>query len=478
MALNEAPSRVEGLVETVRGLLGAGGVIDAPAEMERYVVDWRGEVLGDSELVGRPASTAEVAALLQYCHAADVAVIPQGGNTGLAGGAIPVAQRRSIVLSLERMDRIRQVDADDFTMVAEAGAVLQRVQEVAIEHDRHFPLSLGAEGSCTIGGNISTNAGGNMTIRYGNARERVLGLEVVLPDGTVLDNLNRLRKSNTGYDLKQLFIGAEGTLGVITAAALQLVPRPRQRETAFLALTDLEAAQALLNMAREISGDQITVYELLPRLSLDLVLTHIEGTRDPIEGRAAWYILMELTSASALDDLRGKLEAIVERAMADGLVADGVVAESEAQRAGIWRFREELPSAMRLEGGSVSCDISVPVSKVVAFLQATEPAVRAIVPDCRFNTFGHMGDGNIHYVVARPSGATPGALVERAAEIKGAIYELALSYGGSYSAEHGIGSMKRDEFERYEKPERLALMRAIKGVIDPKGLMNPGKVLG
>jgi len=464
-------------VARIKQALGPKGWLEEPADTLKYRTDWRGRDVGEAVLVARPASTDEVAAVVRICAAAGVAIVPQGGNTGLVLGSIPTEDRPSVVLSLDRMTRIRALDPDNFALVAEAGCVIKAVQEAAAAADRLFPLSLASEGSSTVGGTLSTNAGGNQTIRYGNARELVLGLEVVLPDGTVFDGLNTLRKNNTGYDLKHLFIGAEGTLGVITAAALRLMPAPKARETALLAVPDPAAAQALLARARELSGDTVLAYELMPRMCLDLAIRHIEGVADPLAAVSPWYVLVELATASPIDDLRAKLEAILAEAMERGRVSDGVIAESEAQRAALWRIREEQAEAGRREGGGVSSDVSVPVSRVAEFLDRAEAMLRGMEPGIRLNTFGHMGDGNIHYLVLRPLAMDTAAWKPRGAQLARAVNELVAEMDGSFSAEHGIGAQKRGDLVRYAAPSRLALMRAVKAAIDPAGVMNPGKIL-
>ena len=471
------PNAVAAAVTSIKEAVGPRGWLEDAADTLKYRTDWRGRDVGEAVLVARPADTGEVAAVVRICAEAGVAVVPQGGNTGLVLGSIPTGDRPAVVLSLDRMTRIRSVDPDNMALVAEAGCVVKAVQEAASAADRLFPLSLASEGSATIGGTLSTNAGGNQTIRYGNAREQVLGLEVVLPDGSVFDGLNTLRKNNTGYDLKHLFIGAEGTLGVITAAALRLMPAPRARETALLAVPDPAAAQALLGRARELSGDTVLAFELMPRMCLDLAIRHIEGVADPLPAPSPWYALIELATASPIDDLRTKLEAILAEAMEAGRVGDGVIAESETQRAALWRIREEQAEAGRREGGGVSSDVSVPVSRVADFLGRAEALLRGLEPAIRLNTFGHMGDGNIHYLILRPLAMDGGAWKRRSSELVGALNDLVADMGGSFSAEHGIGAQKRQDLVRYAAPSRLTLMRAVKAAIDPRDVMNPGKIL-
>lgn len=473
----QAPKPVAEAVARLKKILGPKGWLEDDSDTLKYRTDWRGGDVAETVGVARPSSTEEVSAVVQTCADAGIAITPQGGNTGLVLGSIPTEQRPSIVLSLDRMTAIRSLDADNFALVAEAGCVIKNVQDAAAEAGRLYPLSLASEGSSTVGGTLSTNAGGNNTIRFGNAREQVLGLEVVLADGTVIDGLNTLRKNNTGYDLKQLFIGAEGTLGVITAAAMRLMPLPHLRETALLAVPDPEAAQTLLARARELSGDTVLAFELMPRMCFDLVLEYIEGAVDPLDTPSPWYVLIEMATSSEIENLRGKLEAILEEAMETGLVTDGVIAESEAQRASIWRIREEQAEAGRKAGGSISCDVSVPVSRVAAFLSACREMLEGELPGVRLNTFGHMGDGNIHYGIRKPEDMDKGAWHQRSAELSDRVSALCAEFGGSFSAEHGIGALKREDFRRYVPEGRVSLMATIKQALDPKNIMNPGKIL-
>jgi len=463
-------------IQQFKHVLGTNGWLDDDADTVKYRTDWRVGRVGEALGVARPDSTEMVAEVVRIAQAAGIAIVPQGGNTGLVQGSIPTEARPTVVLTLERMNRVRSLDPDNYAMVVEAGAVVQRLQEAAAEAGRLFPLSLASEGSCSIGGALSTNAGGNQTIRFGNAREQVLGLEVVLADGTVLDGLNTLRKNNTGYDLKQLFIGAEGTLGVITAAAIRLMPLPRVRETAFLAVPSPDSALALLGMARELSGDSVLAFELLPRYSMELAFTHIEGTSDPLAEPSPWYVLLEMATSSSVDDLRGKLERIVEDAMADGHVTDGVVAESEAQRAALWKPREEQAEAGRRAGKFVGGDVSVPIARVADFLARSASALRAIMPEVELSTFGHMGDGNIHYSARKPASVSDDIWNQTSPRMADELDRIVAEFNGSFSAEHGIGSLKREQLRRYAPASRMKLMLAIKQAIDPSGLMNPGKI--
>lgn len=474
---SDLPPAIAAAIADMKAALGPKGWIEAPEDTLKYRSDWRGTTIGDALLVARPAATEEAAAVVKAAAKAGIAIVPQGGNTGLVKGAVPTEARPTVVVSLDRMQRIRSLDAGNYAMVAEAGCIVRRLQQAAEEAGRLFPLSLASEGSSTAGGTLSTNAGGNQTIKFGNAREQVLGIEAVLPDGTVFEGLNTLRKNNTGYDLKHLFIGAEGTLGIITAAAFRLMPLPRVKETALFALPSAEAAQQLLARARELSGDTILAFELMPRAAYDLALAHIEGIVDPLASPSPWYVLIEMATPSPLDDLRAKLEAIFAEGMEAGLVTDGVIAESEAQRAELWRPREEQAEAGRRAGWGISADISVPVAKVAEFLSVSRAALEELVPGMTFNTFGHMGDGNIHYTMRKPAGMAAEAWQQRAGALSDRLNEVTVGLGGSFSAEHGIGAEKRETLAKFAPPSKLQLMRAIKAAMDPDGIMNPGKVI-
>ena len=461
----------------LENLLGPAAVVTDPADMAPWLTDERGRYRGRAAALLRPADTAQVAAAVALCAGRGVPVVPQGGNTGLCGGATPDSSGRAVVLSLNRLDRIREVDPANYTLTAEAGVVLADVQKAAAEADRLFPLSLGGEGTARIGGNLSTNAGGTGVLRYGNARDLTLGLEVVLPDGRVWDGLSGLRKDNAGYDLKQLFIGAEGTLGVITAAVLKLFPRPHRVETAFLALGAPGDTLALLARARAATGDRVTAFELVLRQPLDLVLAHVPGARDPFAAPHPCYVLFELSAAAPADDARAQMESFLAAALEDGLLRDAVIAESGAQAAELWRLRETIPEAEKREGASIKHDVSVPVSRVPEFLEAASRKAAEIVPGIRVCAFGHVGDGNVHFNLARPEGADPAAFMDREEAVNRAVHDAASGLRGSISAEHGIGQLKRETLARYKPATALDLMRRIKASLDPDNLMNPGKVL-
>ena len=461
-------------VARLKAVVGPKGVADG-ADAEPYFHEQRGRYHGAALAVLRPTSTEEVARLVTICAEARLPVYPQGGNTGLSGGA--VAGPDGVLINLGRMNRVRALDALNFTLTAEAGCVLAELQRAAEAADRLFPLSLGAEGSCQIGGNLSTNAGGINVLRYGNARELALGLEVVLPDGRVWNGLRGLRKSNVGYDLKQLFIGAEGTLGVITAATLKLFPRPRVVETALVGLKRVEDVMELFARARAASGDQLTGFELIPRIGIDNVLQYGEGFREPLASRHPWYALVEISTSREDAHLRQALESLLAAAMEADLVQDGTIAESEAQRRELWRIRAALAEQQEKLGGSIKHDVSVPVSKVAEFIVRASAAVKERLPGIRPYPFGHVGDGNIHFNLTQPVGADKTVYLKRWAEFNRIVHDIVASLGGAISAEHGIGLLRRDELAHYAAPLELEMMREVKAALDPHGLMNPGKVI-
>lgn len=465
------------LRERLADIVGAGGLLTEPADMAPFLVDERGRYRGATPAVVRPSTVDEVARVVALCAAEKIPIVPQGGNTGLCGAATPDASGRELVVSLARLNRVREVDALNYTITVEAGVILADVQKAAEEADRLFPLSLGGEGTARIGGNLSTNAGGTGVLRYGNARDLALGLEVVLPDGRVWDGLSALRKDNTGYDLKHLFIGAEGTLGIITAAVLKLFPRPRAVETGLVAVDDPAAAVALLARARAATGDRVTAFELILRLPLELVLAEIAGTRDPFSAPHPCYVLVELSAGAEEDDARGQMESVLAAAMEDGLVRDAVIAGSGAQAADFWKIRETLPEAQKLYGASVKHDISVPVSRIPAFMAEAAAAAEAAVDGVRVCAFGHVGDGNLHYNMSQPVGGDGDSFLARESELNAIVHDTAARHGGSISAEHGIGQLKREALAHYKPDIAIELMRRIKAALDPDNLMNPGKVL-
>ena len=460
----------------LRVLLGTEAVLSAPDDVAPYLVDHRRLYQGKALAVCQPVDVAGVAKLLAWCNESAIAVVPQGGNTGYCGGATPDESGSQIVLSMRRLNRIRRVDAAGFSLTVEAGCLLAQVQAAAAEVQRLFPLSLGSEGSCQIGGNLATNAGGTSVLRYGMTRDLVLGLEVVLADGRVLSSLSPLRKDNTGYDLNGLFIGSEGSLGVITAACLKLFPADRSVATAWVAIADPQAAIALLGRLREASGDRCSSFELVPQVALDLVLQHIPGARHPGTAAAPWYLLVELTSPGD-DDLDTVLGEALAAALEQGLAVDAVVANSGAQRDNLWRLRESVPAAQRVVGGSLKHDVAVPIAALPQFIAQGSQLAQSLVPEGFLVAYGHVGDGNLHFNMSQRPGTDPAAFAAREPTLKRAIHDLAASLDGSFSAEHGIGRLKVAELERYAPTAELQLMQAIKRGFDPKGILNPGKVL-
>ena len=465
------------VIERIKQALGPKGWLEDPHDVAPYVTEPRGLYRASAALVARPKSAAEVQAVVKNCAEAGVGIVPQGGNTGLVGGSIPSEHGGEIVLSLGRMNAVRAVDAANYTITVEAGCVLADIQAAAAEAGRLFPLSLGAEGSCQIGGNLSTNAGGTGVLRYGNARDLALGLEVVLPDGNLWDGLRGLRKNNTGYDLKQLFIGAEGTLGVITAAVMKLSPLPRETQTAFAAVPDVHAAMALFARAREAAGETLTGCETLPRICIDFVLRHLPKCRDPLADEHPWYVLLELTATTPDSDLGATMEDLLAAAAEDGVVIDATIAASAEQSRAIWRLREGIAEVQKHEGASIKHDVSLPLSRVADFVDAATAAVEAMMPDARPLAFGHLGDGNIHFNTAQPVGADPDEFLAHWEAFNRMIHDIAEDMGGSFSAEHGIGRLRRGELEHYKADLELDLMRRIKATLDPQGIMNPGKVV-
>ena len=468
--------QIETALGRIKTAVGPRGWIADPAEQEPYLVEARRLWRGATRLVVRPASTEEVAAVVRICAEAKLPIVPQGGNTGLVGGGVPPEDGQNIVIALGRMNRIRAIDPVNFTMTVEAGCILAQLHEAAAGVDRLFPLSLGAEGSCQIGGNLSTNAGGIAVLRYGNTRELTLGLEVVLPDGRIWDGLRGLRKDNTGYDLKQLFIGGEGTLGIITAATLKLFPKPREIETAFLGLSRVEDVMVLFARARAATADQLTAFELIPRAALDQALAHISGTIDPLAEPHPWYVLLEMASSETESGLRVLLDRLLETALEENLVADGVIAESGQQGKQLWHIREAIVEA-QLYSGSIKHDVSVPVSRVADFIIRATAGVTERLPGIRPMAFGHVGDGNIHFNLTQPEGMDKAAYLARWQEFNDIVHGVVRELHGSISAEHGVGMMKRDEITHYKPPIEIELMRRIKHVLDPANIMNPGKVV-
>jgi len=462
------------LLARLAEIVGGDQVLTQAQDTAPYFTDWRRQYRAEAECVVRPSSTGEVSAVLKACIEEKVAVVPQSGNTGLCGGSVPTGAKREIVLSLARMNRIRALDPLNDTLTAEAGCILADIQRAADEAQRFFPLSLGAEGSCMIGGNLSTNAGGVNVLRYGNAREQVLGLEVVLPDGRIWDGLRGLRKDNTGYDLKQLFIGAEGTLGVITAAVLKLYAKPSAGAAAWIAVASPARAVELLSLLRERLGDRVTAFELVSRTCLEAVLEQVPGSRDPLGTPHPSYVLAQFADSGT----SAALSALAEQALLEcaerGALEDVALAHSEAQAQALWRLRESIPEA---QFRNVKHDVSVPVSRVPELIARASTALEAAFPGAQIFAFGHIGDGNVHFNVGMGDPAATEDLILKQGEVNRVVYEVVDALGGSISAEHGLGQLKREEIRRHKPPLELELMRSLKDAIDPLGLMNPGKVL-
>jgi FAD/FMN-containing dehydrogenase len=465
------------LIEQLAQTAGAAHVLTDPAAIAPYVTDWRKRYTGRAQAVVRPATTDEVAAVVRLCAQTGTPVVPQGGNTGLVGGATPDDSGRAIVLSLARINRVRAIDPVSNTITVEAGCPLQRVQEAAREAGRLFPLSLAAEGTATIGGNLSTNAGGTQVLRYGNARELALGLEVVLPSGEVWNGLRGLRKDNTGYDLRDLFIGAEGTLGVITAACLKTFPLPRGEGTALLAVPTIDAALALLQHAQALAGPALTGFELMSDLCLQLVERHFPPHRSPLAERSSYYTLLQVDDHESDEHATALLQAIAAEAIERGDATDAVLAQSVAQARGLWALREFISEAQAAEGRNIKHDIAVPIAAIARFVDETNALLAQQLPAARMVIFGHLGDGNLHYNVSPPPGVADSEFVARHPAVYRLVHDQVARYDGSISAEHGIGQLKRGENARYKSAVELALMRRLKEALDPQGLMNPGKVV-
>jgi FAD/FMN-containing dehydrogenase len=466
-----------GTLDELKAAVGPGAWLDAPDAIAPYVVDFRRQFHGSTPLVLLPRDVAQVVAILSICNRDEAAVVPHGGNTGYCGAATPDESGTQIVVSMRRLNRVRRLDALDYSMIIEAGCTLAEAQAAALAADRLFPLSLGSEGTAQIGGNLSTNAGGTAVLRYGMMRDLVLGLEVVLADGRVMSGLKSLRKDNTGYDVKSLFIGAEGTLGVITAASLKLFPLPADSATAIVGTDSPQHALDLLAQLRGAAGDQVTTFELMPRLAVELTVRYIPGVANPLAQEAPWYLLIELTSPNPRQDLTSLLTDQLQDAAARAVILDALIATSLAQAQAMWKLRESVPEAQRHHGANLKHDIAVPVSLVPRLIEEGSELVRRMVPEGELLGYGHLGDGNLHFNVAQKPGADQAAFLRRGKPLERAVFDLVDSLGGSISAEHGIGRLKTAEFARRADPVELAVMRDLKSALDPKGILNPGKVL-
>lgn len=463
------------LVQHLRDLLGPGGLIEDPADLAPRLVDMRGRYRGATPFALRPASVAPLSRAMAVLYEAGIPMVPQGGNTGLVGGATPDEDGEEVLILTDRLQAIRAVDPAGDTITVEAGCTLAQVQAAAAEADRLYPVSLASEGTCTIGGNLATNAGGIHVLRYGNTREQVLGLEVVLPDGRLWDGLRALRKDNTGYDLKHLFIGAEGTLGVVTAACLRLWQRPRTQGVAFAALPDVTAAITLLGRLRAAAGESLTAFELMPEIGVGFVLEHLPGARRPLETVAPWYVLTEIGGQDA--GQQALLETVLAGAIEDGLVLDATIAASQAQAQALWHLREDMSDAQKPQGASLKHDISIPVQRIDAFVDKASAAIATHDPGVRIVCFGHLGDGNLHFNLSQPVGIQPAVFMARTEEFARIVHDLTHDFGGSISAEHGLGRLKVEEITHYHSTVELDLKRRIKQAFDPKNLMNRGKVI-
>ncbi|MBD9371266.1 FAD-binding oxidoreductase [Rhizobium sp. ARZ01] len=471
------PTLTPDLIARFSAITGEKYALTASDAVAPFLVETRGLFHGTTPLVLRPGSVGEVSDILKLATETGTAIVPQGGNTGHVAGQIPREGATDVVLSLTRLNRIRDVDPIGNVIVADAGCVLADIQKAAEAVDRLFPLSLGSEGTCQIGGNLSSNAGGTAVLAYGNARQLCLGLEVVLPTGEVWDGLRRLKKDNTGYDLRDLFIGAEGTLGVITGAVLKLAPRPAGHEVAFAGLRSVADALALFDLAARRCGPALTGFELMPRIGIDFTMRHIPSVRDPLQTRHDWYALIDVSTSDSAETARRMIEALLAEAIEGDLAQDAVIAASGEQRRALWHMRESMSLAQKPEGGSIKHDVSVPVSSIPAFMAEADAAVVAMIPDARICAFGHMGDGNIHYNISQPVGADKQAFLDRWREVNAVVHGIVRKFGGSISAEHGIGQLKRDELADVRPAIEIDLMHRIKRAFDPAGIMNPGKVL-
>ena len=472
---SSAPS--SDLLARFAAIVGEKHAVRDPAEIAPHLVENRGLYHGASPMLLKPGSVEEVSAILKLASETGAAIVPQTGNTGLVGGQTPREGGSDIILSLERMNRVRDIDPVGNTMIVDGGCILADVHKAAAEHGRMFPLSLGSEGSCRIAGNLSTNAGGTAVLAYGNMRQLCLGLEVVLPTGEIWNGLRRLKKDNTGYDLRDLFIGAEGTLGVITGAVLKLFPQPLGHQVAFAGLQSVEDALTLFKNASSLCGTALTGFELMPRIGVEFTVRHIPGVRDPLETAHPWYVLIDISTSDSAETAERMMTALLEQGYEAGLIQDATIASSEAQQTAIWHMRESMSDAQKPEGGSIKHDVSVPVAQIPQFMAEAEKAVVAAMPGARICAFGHMGDGNIHYNISQPVGADKAEFIGRWREMNKIVHGLVLRYGGSISAEHGIGQLKRDELASIRPDIEMDLMRRIKTAFDPAGIMNPGKVL-
>ena len=465
------------LIERFIEIVGVNHALVDQGVISSYLVEQRGLYHGRTPLVLRPSSPKEVSEIMKLASATGTPIVPQGGNTGLVGAQQPDESANEIIVSMERLNRIRSIDVEGNLALVEAGVVLQTLQEKVDEKGRFFPLSLGSEGSCQIGGNLSSNAGGTDVLAYGNTRELCLGLEVVLPDGRILDDLRYVKKDNSGYDLKDLFIGAEGTLGIITAAVMKLFPKPQGKAVAYAGMKSPEKALELLLLAQKKAGSMLTGFELMAKVGMEMSLRYVKGARAPLEHESEWYVLLDLSSSHSDGEANNTMEDILADALQQGIIEDASIARSVGQQKEFWRLREDMSPAQKLEGGSIKHDISVPIASIPDFISEAAKIIETISPGARIVCFGHMGDGNLHYNVSQPVGADKQAYLSLWGEMNHRVHTLVMSYNGSFSAEHGIGQLKRKELVAFKSPVALSLMRSIKQLFDPKNIMNPGKML-
>jgi FAD/FMN-containing dehydrogenase len=475
--LNNAIGLQPALLDRFTEIVGDRFALRSPADIDPYIHEPRGLYGGATPLVLRPGTVEEVSRIMRLATETRTAIVPQSGNTGLVGGQMPDKSGRQVVLSLARLDRVREVDIHSNTITVEAGVILQNVQEAADAAGRFFPLSLASQGTCRIGGNLSSNAGGTGVLAYGNARELCLGVEVVMPNGDVFDDLRKLKKDNTGYDLKDLFVGGEGTLGVITAAVMKLFPKPRGNEVAWVGLESPEKALQFFNLALERAGGGLTAFELIPQIILDFTVQHIPDSTAPLATPCPWNVLMQVSSGRSAEDARGLIEEALAEGLERGMIVDAALAANLAQAATLWRLRETMPDSQKAEGASIKHDISVPVASIPEFIERASKAVEQVVPGARIVGFGHMGDGNLHFNISQPVGADGAAFLKRYGEVNKAVHDVVRALSGSISAEHGIGTLKRDELIATAPPVAIDLMRRVKQAFDPLGIMNPGKVI-
>ena len=465
------------LVEQFIAIVGAKNALVDDDLIAPYLIEQRGLYHGRSQLVLRPSSTLEVSEILKLAYETATPIVPQGGNTGLVGAQQPDESAKSVIVSLERLNRIRSIDVQGNLALVEAGVILQNLQEAADKAGRFFPLSLGSEGSCQIGGNLSSNAGGTGVLAYGNSRELCLGLEVVLPDGRILDDLRFVKKDNSGYDLKDLFVGAEGTLGIITAAVMKLFPKPNGKSVAYAGMVSPSKALELLSLAQKKAGAMLTGFELIAGIGMQMTLDYAPSMRAPLNGNHNWYVLLDISSSHSDAEANNIMEEILGAAVEHGIIEDATIAQSLTQQNQFWRLREDMSPAQKLQGGSIKHDISVPIASIPDFISEAGEIVQSIAPGARIVCFGHMGDGNLHYNVSQPIGADKQTYLSLWSEMNHRIHTLVMRYHGSFSAEHGIGQLKRNELVSFKSPVALSLMRAIKQSFDPKNIMNPGKML-